>query len=52
VCQIQDSIEWRGNTLPLKTWKFDAPEILSRVIVDISERFVLTEAQRKESGNT
>ena len=50
VCQVQESIEWRGNTQPLKAWKFDAPEILSKVIVEVSERFDLTEQQREESG--
>ena len=33
VCQNQESVEWRGNTSPLKGWRFDVPEMLMKVIV-------------------
>ena len=50
VWQVQESIEWRGNTQPLKVSKFNFSEILSKVIVEVSERFDLTEAQTEKSG--
>ena len=50
VRRIQESIEWRGNLQPLIAWKFDAPEMCTKVIVDINERFNLTEEEQKELG--
>ena len=40
----------KGNLQPLIAWRFDAAEMCSKVIVDINERFNLTEEERKELG--
>ena len=48
VYQIHESIEWRGNLEPLKAWKFDAPEMMSKVMVNVKEKLMLTLDQRKE----
>ena len=48
VYQIHESVEWRGNIEPLKAWKFDAPEMMSKVIVNVKEKIMRTLDQQRE----